>query len=215
MRLIPTILCGGAGSRLWPVSRELHPKPFIRLADGQSLLQKAFLRGARAAGRRRDRHRHQSRALLQDPGRVPRGRTPRASRSQYILEPFGRGTAAAVACGRAARRRTPRPRCRAARPARGPPDYRPARVRARRGARRAARCRGAARHLRRAPGRSRDRLRLHRGVRRGRGAVRGEAAARQGARVRGLGSVPVELGHVLLRGRRDPRGDAGFIAPRS
>lgn len=46
MLLIPTILCGGAGSRLWPVSREHHPKPFIRLSDGQSLLQKAFLRGA-------------------------------------------------------------------------------------------------------------------------------------------------------------------------
>jgi len=46
VKLIPTILCGGAGSRLWPVSRELHPKPFIRLADGQSLLQKAWLRGA-------------------------------------------------------------------------------------------------------------------------------------------------------------------------
>jgi len=46
MKLIPTILCGGAGSRLWPVSREFHPKPFIRLADGQSLLQKAWLRGA-------------------------------------------------------------------------------------------------------------------------------------------------------------------------
>ena len=46
MKLIPTILCGGAGSRLWPVSREFHPKRFIRLADGQSLLQKAWLRGA-------------------------------------------------------------------------------------------------------------------------------------------------------------------------
>lgn len=46
MKLIPTILCGGSGSRLWPVSRELHPKPFIRLSDGQSFLQKAFLRGA-------------------------------------------------------------------------------------------------------------------------------------------------------------------------
>ena len=43
--LVPTILCGGAGSRLWPVSRELHPKPFIRLADGETLLQKCFLRG--------------------------------------------------------------------------------------------------------------------------------------------------------------------------
>ena len=44
--LLPVILSGGVGSRLWPVSRESHPKPFIRLKDGQSLLQKAFLRAA-------------------------------------------------------------------------------------------------------------------------------------------------------------------------
>lgn len=42
--LIPVILSGGAGTRLWPVSREANPKPFIQLADGQSLLQKTFLR---------------------------------------------------------------------------------------------------------------------------------------------------------------------------
>ena len=46
MNLVPIILSGGRGARLWPVSRELHPKPFIRLADGQSLLQKAFVRAA-------------------------------------------------------------------------------------------------------------------------------------------------------------------------
>lgn len=46
MHLIPTILCGGVGSQLWPVSRELHPKPFIQLADGHSLFQKTFLRSA-------------------------------------------------------------------------------------------------------------------------------------------------------------------------
>ena len=46
MPLIPVILSGGAGTRLWPVSREMHPKPFIRLSDGQSLLQKAFLRAS-------------------------------------------------------------------------------------------------------------------------------------------------------------------------
>ena len=40
--MIPVILSGGAGTRLWPVSRELHPKPFIRLQDGQSLLQKTL-----------------------------------------------------------------------------------------------------------------------------------------------------------------------------
>ncbi len=42
--LVPVILAGGAGTRLWPISRESHPKPFIHLPDGQSLLQKTFLR---------------------------------------------------------------------------------------------------------------------------------------------------------------------------
>ncbi len=45
--LIPVILSGGAGSRLWPVSREAYPKPFIRLADGKSLLRRTFERAAR------------------------------------------------------------------------------------------------------------------------------------------------------------------------
>lgn len=31
--LIPIILCGGVGTRLWPISRETHSKPFIRLHD--------------------------------------------------------------------------------------------------------------------------------------------------------------------------------------
>jgi mannose-1-phosphate guanylyltransferase len=39
MNVVPIILCGGAGTRLWPVSRESMPKPFMRLADGRSLLQ--------------------------------------------------------------------------------------------------------------------------------------------------------------------------------
>jgi mannose-1-phosphate guanylyltransferase len=46
MKLILRILCCGVGSRLWPVSREMHSKPFIRLADGQSLLQKTCRRDA-------------------------------------------------------------------------------------------------------------------------------------------------------------------------
>ena len=36
--LIPVILSGGAGTRLWPVSRRAFPKPFMRLPDGDSLL---------------------------------------------------------------------------------------------------------------------------------------------------------------------------------
>lgn len=42
--IIPVILSGGTGSRLWPVSRATHPKPFIKLADGETLLRKTFLR---------------------------------------------------------------------------------------------------------------------------------------------------------------------------
>ena len=95
MKIIPTILCGGAGSRLWPVSRETHPKPFIRLADGQSLLQKAFLRGASVAGCA-EVLTVTNRELLfktQDEFReVNSGKLP----TSFILEPFGRNTAPAV-----------------------------------------------------------------------------------------------------------------------
>ncbi len=48
--LIPVILAGGVGARLWPVSRESYPKPFIRLADGKSLLQKTLQRAVVLAG---------------------------------------------------------------------------------------------------------------------------------------------------------------------
>jgi mannose-1-phosphate guanylyltransferase len=96
MTLIPTILCGGAGSRLWPVSRELHPKPFIRLADGQSLLQKAFLRGA-ALDDVKEVLTVTNRELYfkteDDFREVNRDKLA----TSYILEPFGRNTAAAIA----------------------------------------------------------------------------------------------------------------------
>jgi len=43
--IIPVILSGGTGSRLWPISREARPKPFIRLNnDSLSLLQKTYER---------------------------------------------------------------------------------------------------------------------------------------------------------------------------
>lgn len=96
MSLVPVILCGGAGSRLWPVSRELHPKPFIRMADEESLLQKAFLRGAVLPGVKeiltvsnrelffkiKDEFREVNQAKLA---------------LSFILEPFGRNTSAAIA----------------------------------------------------------------------------------------------------------------------
>jgi mannose-1-phosphate guanylyltransferase len=99
MKLIPTILCGGAGSRLWPVSRELHPKPFIRLSDNQSLLQKAWLRGVVLP--------HVAETLTvtnrelffktEDEYREVAGIEHKGISNSFILEPFGRNTAPAIA----------------------------------------------------------------------------------------------------------------------
>lgn len=81
---------------MWPVSRELHPKPFIRLDDGQSLLQKAFLRGALLPG---------VEEVLTVTNRELFFKTEDEFRevnadgvaTSFILEPFGRNTAPAIA----------------------------------------------------------------------------------------------------------------------
>ena len=94
--LIPVILCGGAGSRLWPVSREMHPKPFIRLGDGQSLLQKAFLRGAQIQDVSEIltvTNRELFFKIEDEYREVNAKRLP----TSFLLEPFGRNTAAAIA----------------------------------------------------------------------------------------------------------------------
>ena len=46
MTLYPVIMCGGAGTRLWPASRPSRPKQFIPLAGNRSLFQEAALRAA-------------------------------------------------------------------------------------------------------------------------------------------------------------------------
>ena len=43
------ILSGGAGARLWPISREALPKPFIKLPDGETLLLKTIRRAVAVA----------------------------------------------------------------------------------------------------------------------------------------------------------------------
>ncbi|HKU06332.1 MAG TPA: mannose-1-phosphate guanylyltransferase/mannose-6-phosphate isomerase [Bradyrhizobium sp.] len=43
-RIVPLIMCGGAGTRLWPASREVHPKQFLRLFGKYSTFQDTLLR---------------------------------------------------------------------------------------------------------------------------------------------------------------------------
>ena len=96
MHIVPVILCGGAGSRLWPVSRELHPKPFIRLADGQSLLQKAFLRGAALSGVKEILTVTNRDLFFKTEDEFKEVNSAKVATS-FILEPFGRNTSAAIA----------------------------------------------------------------------------------------------------------------------
>lgn len=42
--ILPVILCGGSGTRLWPFSRKAYPKQLLALSSGQSLLQETLLR---------------------------------------------------------------------------------------------------------------------------------------------------------------------------
>ena len=94
--LIPVILCGGVGSRLWPVSREQHPKPFMLLSDGQSLVQKAFVRGATLPDVA-ELLTVSNRDLLFKARDHYRAVNDQQLPTSFILEPFGRNTAAAVA----------------------------------------------------------------------------------------------------------------------
>jgi len=43
-RIIPLVMCGGAGTRLWPASREVHPKQFLRLFGARSTFQDTLAR---------------------------------------------------------------------------------------------------------------------------------------------------------------------------
>jgi len=94
LKVIPVILCGGAGTRLWPLSRELYPKQLLALVDDYSLLQNTV---TRCAGHPdvtapmlvcNEEHRFLVAEQL---------REIEVEASRIILEPEGRNTAPAVA----------------------------------------------------------------------------------------------------------------------
>jgi mannose-1-phosphate guanylyltransferase / mannose-6-phosphate isomerase len=96
--ILPVILCGGAGSRLWPVSRQMLPKQFLPLVTNRTLLQDTALRAKQASGSDElmvicnDAHRFLVQDQLNEIGILmgPGG-------ARIVLEPVGRSTAAAVA----------------------------------------------------------------------------------------------------------------------
>ena len=91
--ITPVILSGGAGTRLWPLSRELYPKQLLPLLGTRTMLQETLLRleGLPSAAPVlvcNEAHRF----LVAEQLRELRI-TPRA----MVLEPFGRNTAPAIA----------------------------------------------------------------------------------------------------------------------
>lgn len=94
MKITPIILSGGSGTRLWPLSRQLSPKQFLKLVDNQSLFQKTILRV-------------QDKKLFHDPVVIGNNEHRFAIADELqkiditskaiILEPIGRNTAPAIA----------------------------------------------------------------------------------------------------------------------
>ncbi|QFY44937.1 mannose-1-phosphate guanylyltransferase/mannose-6-phosphate isomerase [Candidatus Methylospira mobilis] len=96
--LIPVILSGGAGTRLWPVSREGHPKPFMKLADGESLLGKTYRRAAALHDKNGGKPKTILTVTHRDYYFMSRDELDqRDLNGEFLLEPFSRNTAAAIA----------------------------------------------------------------------------------------------------------------------
>ncbi|KAB7765802.1 mannose-1-phosphate guanylyltransferase/mannose-6-phosphate isomerase [Xanthomonas maliensis] len=91
--VLPIILSGGSGTRLWPLSRETYPKQFLPLVGEQTMLQSTWHRAAPVAGHApiivaNEEHRFIAAEQLQQLGVKP---------SAILLEPKGRNTAPAIA----------------------------------------------------------------------------------------------------------------------
>ncbi len=92
--IIPVILSGGSGTRLWPLSRVMRPKQFISLVDDESLFQKTLLRLKNLTQASKpiivcnEEHRFMVAEQMQE---------LEIKQNAIILEPAGRNTAPAIA----------------------------------------------------------------------------------------------------------------------
>lgn len=96
VKVVPVILSGGAGSRLWPASREARPKPFLKLDDGLSLLQHALQRALAIPGTAETVTVTNRELLFSTVDDYAELKLP-PNRQQFILEPEARNTAPAIA----------------------------------------------------------------------------------------------------------------------
>jgi mannose-1-phosphate guanylyltransferase / mannose-6-phosphate isomerase len=96
-RIVPLIMCGGAGTRLWPASREVHPKQFLSLFGARSTFQDTLLRVSDEALFERpivitnDAYRFMVLEQLAEIGRE----------ADVLLEPMRRDSGPAIAAGAA------------------------------------------------------------------------------------------------------------------
>jgi len=90
--IVPIILSGGSGTRLWPLSRKLHPKQFIDLVNDTTLFQDTILRLPKDTDDPliicNEEHRFLAAEQLRQINKESNG---------IILEPIGRNTAPAIA----------------------------------------------------------------------------------------------------------------------
>jgi len=93
MHIIPVVLSGGSGTRLWPVSRKAYPKQFLNLVGDSSLFQQTVARGRLVSDAApivvcNEEHRFLAAEQLMESD---------ADEADIILEPTGRNTAPAIA----------------------------------------------------------------------------------------------------------------------
>lgn len=84
------ILCGGSGTRLWPISRTRTPKQFAKIFNGQSLYEKTIQRNQSLS---------ESFCVVVNDKQLPscHGQTSGDINVNFLIEPVGRNTAAAIA----------------------------------------------------------------------------------------------------------------------
>ena len=93
--IVPVILCGGSGTRLWPLSREAYPKQFYSLVGNETLLQSTIRRLSGISNCEKpllvckNQHRFLAAEQMRQIG---------IEYPSILLEPIGRDTAPATAC---------------------------------------------------------------------------------------------------------------------